>query len=112
MITVVGRAELGECPAASELYEDGGVRILLNRDVYPKLHPVQQRFILGHELGHLVLETDDEHLADAFALGLITGRFRRSLRHAVAAVASMEVVPAMRLQQLLQLCEEVQRRRL
>lgn len=111
-IRTVGRRELGDCPAA--VVEDPHTRraaILANHDALRQLPTQQQRFILAHELGHLILDTDNEQLADAFALGLTAGRQNRSLKHALRAVASMHVVPYHRLNALYDLCLLVDRRR-
>ena len=106
----VGSETLGDCPAAVVAERDGGhAVILVNSDAFGRLRRPEQRFILAHELGHLLLDTDSEELADAFALGLTAGRQHRSLKSALSAVASMRVVPHSRLEHLYSLCLAVDR---
>lgn len=96
---------LGQCPAASSLdIETGAALIFLNASVFPRLPEAQQRFVAAHEIGHMVLCTHNEAVADAFALGMTAGRSKRSLKEAVRVVGSMAAVPANRLQSLLNLC--------
>ncbi len=42
-------------------------RVFVNADLWAKLNDDTQRFILYHEAGHIVLNTRDEHSADAYA---------------------------------------------
>lgn len=105
----VGRQELGSCPAAVIVGADGDTLFAINRDVFPTLPRGEQYFILAHELGHRLLGTADEQVADAFALGLTAGRRRRSLKSAVSAVAKMRAVPAARVEALYSLALRLDR---
>lgn len=106
-VMTVGRSELGDCLAASTLAEDGEVRLVLNGDYFPALTKAEKRFVVAHELGHVLLCTDSEYEADAFALGLTAGRAPQSLKRAVSAIARMQAVPAARVRRLLHLCQAV-----
>lgn len=103
-VRMVGRGELDECPAAVAVDGDGSATFLVNGPVFRRLRPQEQRFILAHELGHWLLETGREDVADAFALGLTAGRQHRSLKSALTALASMEAVPYSRIEALYTLC--------
>lgn len=105
-VKVLGHGELGDCLAAVGV-EGRNVVFYTNRDYFPRLARAGQSFILAHELGHLFLASDDEQLCDAFALGLTAGRQPRSLKSAIAAVAAMHNVPAVRVAALLDLCRRV-----
>lgn len=109
-VRIVGRAELGVCPAAVVIDEDGSTVFVTNRDTFPKFTRQQQMFILAHELGHRLTGSADEQVADAFALGLTAGRQRRSLKSAISAVASMRAVPASRVEALYKLCLRIDRK--
>lgn len=103
-VKTVGPSQLGECPAAVTIGSDGSTLFLLNTPVLSRFPVAQQRFILAHELGHRLLPTPDEQLADAFALGLTAGRQPQSLKNAFRSIASFRDVPLPRLQALYQLC--------
>lgn len=103
----VGRNALGQCPAAVVVGADGDTVFVVNADVFPTMGEGEQYFILAHELGHRLLGTSSEEVADAFALGLTAGRRRRSLKSAVRAVASMHAVPAARVEALYGLCRRI-----
>lgn len=109
-IKYVGREALGSCPAAVSMEEDGSAVFLINEPVFRIFTHGQQQFILAHELGHRLLKTSREELADAFALGLTAGRQRRSLKEAIYALAKLETVPISRLQALYRLCLQADRK--
>lgn len=107
-VRTLGTDTLGSCPAAIVTDQDSGTStLLLNRSTFHPLPPQQQRFIIAHELGHLLLDTDNELLADAFALGLTAGRQHQSLKNALRALASMPTIPLHRLQHLYALCQNL-----
>jgi len=62
---------------------------------------------LAHELGHRILHTSDELLADAFALGLTAGRQRGSLKSALRAIGGLDAVPYPRLLALYSQCRKI-----
>lgn len=97
---------MGDCPAAVAVDESGNTVFVTNREAFPRLSRQEQYFILAHELGHRLLGTGDELVADAFALGLTAGRQHKSLRSALSAVAKMDAVPVSRVRQLYRLCME------
>lgn len=104
----VGNEQLGpNCPAAIEIHPDGHATLLIHRQLFHRLPPQQQRFIIAHELGHLLLDTNNETLADAFALGLTAGRQHQSLKHSLRALASIPTIPLHRLQHLYSLCRTI-----
>ena len=110
-VKVVGTAELGQCPCAVTLYDDGQTEYIVNRDVLFKLRHEEQLFLLAHEVGHVATGSSDERVADAFALGLTAGRQQCSLKNALSAVASMEVIPYERLAALYRQCLYTDRHR-
>lgn len=82
---------LGSCPAAVEVdQESGNFRFLVNPSAMMALPPEGRSFVVAHELGHLLLGTPSECLADAFALGMTQGTVKRSLK---AAVETLDRIP-------------------
>lgn len=109
-VKAVDGASLRGSVAAVGVGEDG-VTFYTDREAFARLPRPWQFFILGHELGHVVLGSADEELCDAFALGLTAGRQHRSLKSAVQAVASLERVPAKRVEALLALAKRIDKDR-
>lgn len=98
---IVGREALQSCPAAVRLFGDRAT-LLLNATVLRRYTPYERRFVVAHEMGHLLMKTADERVADAFALGLLAGTERDSLRASLRTLEKVDIPPA-RLQRLLHL---------
>ncbi len=60
--------------------------IMVNAPLFAGYTPFEQRFILLHEEGHYVLDTDCEFTADAYAFDRLAGTEFRSLRQLVATL--------------------------
>ena len=75
--------ELQDCPAAVDM-ETGDIYI--NLDVWDRYTEAEKQFILGHELGHYMLDTDDEEEADQYALQRNFGKVRKSLKSSFTAL--------------------------
>ena len=60
-----GFSEMGKNPASVEMESRD---LILNRDTFPLLPNFTKKFIIEHEKGHLAHDTDNEELADAYAL--------------------------------------------
>ena len=98
---IVGWEVLQECPAAVRVSSDGAT-LLLNARKLLRYTPFERRFVVAHELGHLLMNTANESIADAFALGLLAGTVRNSLRGCVSALGKVDVPPS-RLKRLLRM---------
>lgn len=96
-IREVGFEELQLCPAAVEVDSTGEPTILVNRITFPTAEPFAQKFFLAHELGHYLLSTSDEEVADAFALHLLAGTEHKSLKRSIAALYSIHNIPYSRM---------------
>ena len=82
---------LGSGPAAVEVdQESGAFRFLVNPPAMMALPPEGRAFVVAHELGHLLLGTPSERLADSFALGMTQGTRKGSLK---AAVETLDRIP-------------------
>lgn len=95
---------MGLCPAAVQIDGHGNPLFLVNRLTFPVADEFAQRFYLAHELGHWLLATDSEEAADAFALGVLAGTERRSLKKSLAALDRMHTIPYSRLEALYRRC--------
>ena len=95
---------MGLCPAAVQIDGHGNPLFLVNRLTFPVADEFAQRFYLAHELGHWLLATDSEQAADAFALGVLAGTERRSLKKSLAALDRMHTIPYSRLEALYRRC--------
>lgn len=76
---------MGSNPASVEM-SDG--TIILNKDVFPHFNKLTQNFIIEHEKGHYLLQTDSEEASDRYALQRVYGKYRKSLKKSIEAVAS------------------------
>jgi hypothetical protein len=85
----VGRRELQSCPAAADMV-DGVIEI--NADVWGDYDNFQRRFILAHEEGHIVLDTDNEEEADRYAVNKVRGTARKSLKRSLETLYKVGVV--------------------
>lgn len=105
---ITDKYELGlVCPAAVEINASNVPTILINKDVFPKATDFAQRFYLAHELGHYIMQTGDEEVADAFALGALSGTEGKSLKKSLAAINAMETIPYERLMALYRMAEHI-----
>lgn len=89
--------ELGSCPAAVRM-ADGVVEI--NIDVWNRYDDFEQRFILMHEEGHYVQQTDSEEEADAYALHKVYKTATGSLKRSVLTLYKVGIIDRRRLESL------------
>jgi len=101
MLSIVGREQLQDCPAAVVVSKWRDPEFLINRQVFAQLPEAQQRFVLLHETGHWLLKTPSETAADTFALHATAGTEHDSLRNAVRTLALMPQVDPARTDALL-----------
>lgn len=95
---------MGLCPAAVQIDGGGDATILVNNLTFDLSPDYAQRFYMAHELGHWLLGTSSEEEADAFALGLLAGTERRSLKKCLDALNRLHTVPYSRLEALYRRC--------
>lgn len=100
---------LGTSPAAISIGPRRAT-LLLNPPRFDRLTAFAKRFVLAHELGHLVLSTSDECQADAFALGLLAGSEPESLRKSLQALLQLDI-PAPRFESLCRRAIEIDQRK-
>ena len=100
MIKYVDSRTLGLCPAAVYM-ETGDIEV--NTSVWDTYTPFQQAFILYHELGHYRLRTDDETLADRYALHQLYERYPQSLKQSLGTLARLRI-PDSRMEALYREC--------
>ena len=100
MIKYVDSRTLGLCPAAVYM-ETGDIEV--NTSVWDTYTPFQQAFILYHELGHYHLRTDDETLADRYALHQLYERYPQSLKQSLGTLARLRI-PDSRMEALYREC--------
>ncbi len=100
MIKYVDSRTLGLCPAAVYM-ETGDIEV--NTSVWDTYTPFQQAFILYHELGHYRLRTDDETLADRYALHQLYARYPQSLKQSLGTLARLRI-PDSRMEALYREC--------
>jgi len=83
---------MDDCPAGCIIDE---AVIVINPNTFYDYTPFQQRFILLHEEGHIVLNTgttvDDEIKADAYAFDRLAGTEFRSLKQCVEFLQALLV---------------------
>ncbi len=63
--------------------------LYLNPKLWFKLTRFQQNFVRLHELGHLVLNTDIEEEADAFAFDRLVGSEHRSMKQCIETLETI-----------------------
>jgi hypothetical protein len=96
MVDVVGTSDpriVGNSPAVIEEYYSGNAIIYTNNNIFPKLTPFQQDFVIEHEIGHYILDTDSEIEADYYAFKKLVGSEYESLSKSIGAI--VEILPAM-----------------
>lgn len=88
---------MGNCPASVDM--ETGV-IFINKSVWDRYDRFEKNFIICHELGHYVLDTDSEYEADAYALKHVYKTAPRSLKRALLALCKIRIVDYKRLDKL------------
>ncbi len=78
------KKEMGENPASVDMLTG---ELILNRDVFLKKSKFTQKFIKEHEKGHLLLDTDNEQVADEYALTRLYKTANKSLKKSINALA-------------------------
>ena len=109
-IKSVGTDFMGLCPAAVQIDGSGNPTLLVNSLTFDTAPHFAQRFYLAHELGHWLLSTSSEEAADAFALGLLAGTERRSLKQCLDALNRLHTIPYNRLEALYRRCISVDKK--
>lgn len=93
----VDSSVLQDCPAAVDM-ETGLIDV--NKDVWDNFDDFQQKFILAHEEGHFVLDTDYEDEADAYALKKLFKTVPRSLKRSLETLYKVGIMDKERLERL------------
>jgi hypothetical protein len=84
----------GNSPAViEENLDNGDAVIYLNRAKYNKLSKFQKDFVVLHEMGHYVLNTDSEIEADGYAFDRLAGTQYESLSKSLGAI--VELLPTL-----------------
>lgn len=102
--------EIGRSPAAITYGPSSSPVIIIHRQAFAALTPFARRFVILHELGHYLLNTSSEQLADAFALGLLAGSQPYSLRLSLHTLQQLDITPS-RMAALAALCLHIDRHR-
>lgn len=95
----VDSSVLGTCPASVDMLT--GV-VSINRDVWNRYDNFEKAFVIMHEVGHYVLDTDSEYEADAYALKHVYRTAPRSLKRSLQTLQKINVVDTGRLNALYQ----------
>ena len=80
--------DLKDCPAGAD--QQNAV-IVINPDLFNQLTPFQQKFVIQHETGHIMLRTYDEIQADAYAFDRLAGTEFRSLKQCLETLETLLV---------------------
>lgn len=75
--------ELQDCPIGCHRPSR---TIIINPVLFDQLTPFEQKFWIGHEMGHIVLDTDAETEADTYAFNRMAGSEYMSLKQMLAAL--------------------------
>lgn len=102
--TIVNGCPLGTCPAAVDM-QTGVVSI--NRSVWDSYDDFEKSFVIFHEVGHYVLDTDSEYEADAYALRRVYKSAPRSLKRSLQTLLKIKVIDGNRLNALYRECLEL-----
>lgn len=102
LVLGVDSSVLGQCPAAVVVQKGRSAVVLVNGTAFARLTPFEKRFILAHEMGHYLLSTSNELLADAFALGMTAGTEHASLKKSLRTLLRLDI-PAYRFDSLCRL---------
>lgn len=106
MIKIVGLDRMGLCPAAVE-WGNGEANLLVNALTFPAASDFSRKFYIAHELGHYLLKTDSEEEADAFAIQLLAGTERKSLKKSLMALYELGTIPYSRMERLYELAKHI-----
>ncbi len=93
----VDASVLGRCPASVDMRT--GV-ISINRSVWGGYDNFEKAFVIMHEIGHYVLDTDSEYEADAYALRHVYKTAPRSLKRSLQTLCKIRVIDPSRLDNL------------
>ena len=93
----VDASVLGTCPASVDM-QTGVVSI--NRSVWDSYDDFEKAFVVFHEVGHYVLDTDSEYEADAYALKHVYKTAPRSLKRSLQTLLKIRVIDGNRLNAL------------
>lgn len=96
-VQYVDASVLGTCPASVDMCN--GV-ISINKSVWERYDQFEKNFILFHEIGHYVLDTDSEYKADEYALRHVYKTAPRSLKRALLALCKIRIIDYGRLDNL------------
>lgn len=88
---------LGTCPAAVDMQTG---LISINRSVWDRYDNFEKSFVIYHELGHYMLDTDSEYEADAYALRHVYKTAPRSLKRSLQTLLKIKVIDSRRLERL------------
>lgn len=98
-VNYVDAATLGRCPASVDMQT--GV-ISINKSVWDRYDNFEKAFVIMHEVGHYVQDTDSEYEADAYALRHVYKTAPCSLKRSLRALCKIGVVDHTRLSKLYQ----------
>ena len=93
----VDASVLGRCPASVDM-RTGFISI--NRSVWGSYDNFEKAFVIMHEIGHYVLDTDSEYEADAYALRHVYKTAPRSLKRSLQTLCKIRVIDHSRLDNL------------
>lgn len=97
LIKYVDASVLGKCPASVDM--STGV-ISINKSVWDRYDNFEKAFVIYHELGHYILDTDSEYKADAYALKHVYKTAPRSLKRALLTLCKIRIIDYKRLDNL------------
>lgn len=95
----VDSSVLGRCPASVDMRT--GV-VTINKSVWNQYDNFEKAFVIMHEVGHFVLDTDSEYEADAYALKHVYRTAPRSLKRSLQTLCKIRVIDPTRLDRLYQ----------
>lgn len=96
-VQYVDSSVLGRCPASVDM--STGV-VSINRSVWDRYDYFEKSFVIMHELGHYLLDTDSEYEADEYALRKVYKTAPRSLKRSLQTLCKIRVIDPRRLDNL------------
>lgn len=96
-VKYVDASVLGRCPASVNM--SNGV-VSINKSVWNNYDNFEKSFVLFHEIGHYILDTDSEYEADAYALKHVYRTAPRSLKRSLQTLVKIGVIDHARLDRL------------
>lgn len=96
-VKYVDSSVLQRCPASVNM--DTGV-VSINLSVWNNYDEFEKRFVIMHEVGHYVLDTDSEYEADAYALQQVYKTAPMSLKRSLRTLCKIGVIDTTRLDRL------------